>query len=95
MDECPWIHETRPSKCPDCGMVTDAASNADKGETAQPRPGDYSICFDCTALLVFDANLRLRFPTPTERAAAPPETVSAIAKLALFNASGVRGRADG
>jgi hypothetical protein len=43
--------------------MMDAASTLDDSD-AQPRPGDFTICFHCSALLMFDANLRqVRVPS--------------------------------
>lgn len=38
-----------------------------------PRPGDVSVCFGCTAMLVFDHELRVRLMSEDELLALPLE----------------------
>jgi hypothetical protein len=40
--------------CPYCGELLDAATGDPRG----PLPGDFTICFHCSELLKFDAELR-------------------------------------
>ncbi|HEV7717202.1 MAG TPA: hypothetical protein VGO53_16510 [Steroidobacteraceae bacterium] len=86
MTNPPWMHDTPRNNCPDCGKVIEAASNAESDATNAPAAGDYVICFACTAILVFDAHVRLRWPTPAERADVPDELLDVVAQLSLFNA---------
>jgi hypothetical protein len=50
-------HHTPTSFCLKCGHTVDAASNIVGG--GKPKPGDITICLNCSALLQFDAQLRL------------------------------------
>lgn len=53
-----------PYQCPVCRSRLDAATNL-TGKTA-PTDGDVSICFDCSSIVVFTADLKLRLPTDDE-----------------------------
>ena len=63
------LHEARvpPSTCPSCGYEVDAASGVFE-PTAEPRPGDVSICLECGAASVFADDLTVRAPTAAESA---------------------------
>lgn len=56
---------TPPTPCPECGYVLLRATG--EGEKV-PHPGAISICAECYALLMFDADLSLRRWTEEERA---------------------------
>lgn len=86
MTNPPWMHDTARNNCLDCGKAVEAASNAECGVTVAPSAGDYVVCFGCTAILVLDADLRLRWPTPAERADVPDELLNVVAALSQFNA---------
>jgi hypothetical protein len=62
-------HKTADSKCPACGHAFSAASNTLNSERG-PRPGDWSICIGCGAVLAFDKRLRPRALTEVEQHAA-------------------------
>ena len=51
---------TPKSKCPSCKATLTGASNV--GEVG-PVPGDFSICWYCQAVMVFNDDLTLREPT--------------------------------
>ena len=53
--------------CPFCGTYHNAATDTDFGGS-MPCPGDIAVCFDCTAVAVYDDDLRLRRPTDAESA---------------------------
>lgn len=57
-------HPTTPQLCTNCGTLHNAAT--DVAGDALPTPGDWSICFNCGALRVFDGGGRLREPTAAE-----------------------------
>lgn len=80
----PWIHRTKPDRCPDCGKTIDAAGNASLDETGPPSPGDWSLCFACSAVLVFDENLRVRRPTLAEQAELPEDVLDHLNRLSMF-----------
>jgi len=44
------------SRCPSCFKLGDAATEI-RNQLVQPQPGDFSICWNCGALLRFDADL--------------------------------------
>lgn len=46
----------RPSLCPRCGYLLDAASSPKKGR-ATPKSGDVSVCMSCCEVLMFDEAL--------------------------------------
>lgn len=50
------------SECPICFYEMDAAT-ALEGDRATPMPGDYSLCINCGALLVFEERSQLRQAT--------------------------------
>jgi hypothetical protein len=54
------------AKCSACGYKMDR-STAAFGE-AQPNEGDLSMCLNCGHVSIFDKQLRLRQPTPGEKA---------------------------
>lgn len=48
--------------CPACGHVTSAATYL-ADESIKPQPGDYSVCIECGAFMVFSEDMRLEhFP---------------------------------
>jgi hypothetical protein len=55
--------------CPYCGYSIDSAADV-QASAMRPRPGDFSVCFGCAGVLVFDAEGGLRLPTEAERAEA-------------------------
>ena len=55
-----------PDCCPSCGYVTQCVSNITGQEDARPRPGDFTVCIRCAKVLVFNENLKMRFPTGEE-----------------------------
>jgi hypothetical protein len=57
-------NKMKPSKCLNCGKVLDAATCTDR-ESA-PTPGSLSVCAYCSAVSMFDENLKLRPLTEAE-----------------------------
>lgn len=57
-------YETPPNKCQSCGETCDCASHKDTKEP--PQKGDFSVCFYCGEIHVFDENLKLRKATQDE-----------------------------
>lgn len=51
--------------CPSCHYRLEASTAAD-GNTTAPESGDYSVCWDCAAILVFTDDLSVRLATQTE-----------------------------
>ncbi len=48
-----------PDECPVCHGYLDAAGPITNAKV-QPKPGDYSLCINCGALLRFDPGMRLQ-----------------------------------
>jgi len=68
--------EVKPSPCPICGYLMDCASNADThAPKGPPAEGDYTVCMRCTAILTFDAELRLTLLPPEVE---PPLAVARV-----------------
>lgn len=54
-----YIYTKEENYCPACGTPIDAATSIDPNvETDLPQEGDLSICFECTAFLTYDADLK-------------------------------------
>jgi len=66
------------SICPYCGHKFNRASNP---EGQVPTPGDYSVCIECSEILVFDDDLLLRKPTDKELEDVPLDSLSKIQNL--------------
>jgi len=54
----------KPQLCPECGYVADTYTSL---QPEPPKEGDYTICFNCGALIVFDADIVQRLATEEER----------------------------
>ena len=52
------MNQIPPSPCPECGYIHDAALSTDQGQP--PRPGDFSICSNCAALMQYGDDMRLQ-----------------------------------
>jgi hypothetical protein len=53
--------------CPYCGHELQSIKHYLEHTEIIAKPGDYSLCFRCEGLLVFDENLREQLPTPQQR----------------------------
>jgi hypothetical protein len=55
--------------CPSCNTELNQHANAIHGEKSTPRPGDYTVCLHCAALLRFaqSPGLRWNFARVTRR----------------------------
>ena len=71
------------TECPECGATGDRAANPDGHK---PKPGDWSLCVDCSALSAFADDLTLRPLTEDEmtEAAGDPQLVAASRVLARW-----------
>lgn len=58
------------SECPSCGAVLGGAARPLEPASGPPAAGDHSVCLECAALLVFDADLRPRGLSAAEAFAA-------------------------
>ena len=47
---------TSPQFCPFCFQVIDAVSPAENAHIV-PKPGDFTLCIYCAAILTFDADM--------------------------------------
>ena len=66
------------SLCPNCSNVLDRDSRFDVGDgrprrNVKPRPGDYTFCFYCESILIYDDRLDRRL---AELAKVPPEILA-------------------
>jgi ribosomal protein L37E len=71
-------------RCAACGYRFEYTTAAQLGQT-RPTEGCVSVCAACGHLAVFGADLRLREPTPAERA--DMETNPLILKAQIYRAS--------
>lgn len=55
-----YITTTDVDYCPECGVKINAAGT---NKDIKPKPGDISVCGECTSYLVFDDNLKLKSMT--------------------------------
>lgn len=69
------------AKCPVCGRVAEAATDFFKDAT--PKPGDFTVCCGCSAVLRFTPNMQMRLATLDEIKALPIETQVDIRKVQL------------
>lgn len=60
------IWEIPEQHCPHCSKLIDLTGQLTADPEMQPQPGDYSVCFGCGGVLVFETGFRLRMPTPDE-----------------------------
>lgn len=65
------------SPCPECGHVIEYATGDGK-----PRPIDWCVCLECTAILRFTDDLGLRSTTLLERSNAPEELTRVVSRVA-------------
>lgn len=71
------IGRLTPSLCPTCGSSCNYWGDfADAN--SKPGPGDFTICFGCTDLLVFTAHMKVRKPTDAELATIDEEQLRLI-----------------
>ncbi len=61
-----------PSTCPTCKYVNDAATYL-QDESAQPKPGDFSVCLHCGEILIFNDDLTTRGVTLDDLVDLSPE----------------------
>jgi hypothetical protein len=71
--------------CPHCKRMLDRAS--DPQSAASPRPGDFSLCVYCGAVLRFTETMLLRATTLRERSDAPPKLVKYAQAIAFVRRS--------
>lgn len=70
--------ETPASACPSCGATLDAAASPVE---ESPRPGDYSVCFECAAPLRYTDDMGLRLLTLGEVDRMEPDTSAQLQSL--------------
>lgn len=74
------------ASCPSCGYHMDAASPEDDGDEA-PGPGDVSVCFQCTEILIFDDEMHSHLAPPDHPARTTPELIEFRQRLQKFHAN--------
>lgn len=52
------------SSCPNCGHIHNGALAANSD--VPPKPGDFTICMDCRAVSVYDADMSLKEPSEAD-----------------------------
>ena len=85
------IHHSLDSKCPHCGYVMDRTTGLMGPEA--PKPGDYSICFQCYDWSTYQDDLSLRTITAEEIADMPEDVHSTLVRAtkAIQDAKSRRG----
>lgn len=53
------LHHMQQTTCPHCGAPLDAHVEGDGSYPLQPSEGDFSVCYYCGGVCVFDAELKL------------------------------------
>jgi hypothetical protein len=79
------VYHYEPRPCPDCGYKMDSATTTIR-DGRGPRAGDFTVCLECAAALVFTADMGLRAATLEETSKAPVElmnAVKAVSEMAL------------
>jgi hypothetical protein len=61
--------DTKENQCLACGYKHDAVTEIIHDHGVAPREGDVSVCLNCGATAVFNADMTLRHPTAEEKAA--------------------------
>ena len=72
MSNAPHIRLREEDRCPWCGKVVDSLSTLE-GEPPFAKEGDMSVCFGCTEVMQFDADMRLKKMTAAEIATLSPD----------------------
>ncbi len=76
--------------CPSCGYKMEAATNATGKGT--PAPGDISMCFGCTEVLTFNADMTQRALTPEEFLDLPFEVRRLLIRMRTVHAKVTKDR---
>jgi len=48
-------------ECPKCSCVLDGIASAEEKSQLTPRPGDFTVCANCSTILEFAETLSLKF----------------------------------
>lgn len=77
-----------PGTCPECGYRFEACSHFED-EARVPKPGDFCVCINCTAVLRLTDGLGLRTATLLELSSdeCPPDVLKHVRAVTLANAS--------
>lgn len=65
--------------CPSCGCKLGAYSGIT--DTAAPVPGDFSVCYNCTAYLVVDDQLKVQLLTADELIKLPVDVMTMLSSI--------------
>jgi hypothetical protein len=73
-------HRTPASACLNCGREMDAAFAVQEDNHIPPTPGSVAICFDCSHIMVYDDDLKLREPSDKDikDIAGDPDIIRAV-----------------
>lgn len=67
-------------ECPYCGHLLDDATTT--GDRDKPKPGDISICINCSGAMEFDASLQPQVLTDAVRSSLPPGLQAHLRRVA-------------
>ena len=70
-----------PARCPECDYLMELSSNM-TGDRA-PTPGDWTICINCAAPLIFTETMSVRTTTLRERNEAPPGLLALVKMVSM------------
>lgn len=83
------------NRCPKCKHQLDAATAGPDNPDAEPEPGDFTVCVNCVATLVYDRRGRkliVRLPTTQEAIEAMRDRQLGRVKAAIVAANRQLGR---
>lgn len=72
----------KPCLCPACGSRLDASTSM-FDEDASPDPGDFSMCLDCGAVLVYARDMTMALAEPADLAKLPSATLRQLLAMQL------------
>lgn len=70
--------------CPNCGYKLDAASVLGSDDNISPEAGDISVCFSCTAFLIYDDDLKSLMLTPDQLLQLPDYLLLDMTRARLY-----------
>lgn len=79
-------HFIKPCACPVCDYYLDCTANANK-ETDPPKPGDFSVCFKCGALLRWNLEMDMKEATPEDLDELDPDNLKEVYRIVTITRS--------
>lgn len=77
-------HHMQIQQCPECGFESCHAT----GELQRPTEGDFAVCIECSAILVFRADGSMCATTLAERSKAPDDVLKIVTALSVIGRGG-------